>query len=101
MATGIFAAFWLTRLYEAAGYSRMTSRRYLETGQPVPGQGMSYTLYEVEGEDAIVRMLTYVPETGRVSCYPKPPVKKLFAPERCTPTTEERFLELWRLGGGP
>ena len=72
--------------------------RYLETAQPVPGQGMSYTLYEVEGHDTILRMLTCLPEVGKVSCYPKPPVKKLFAPERCEEIGAERFLDLWEQG---
>lgn len=74
--------------------------RYLETAQPIPGQGMSYTLYEVEGHDTIVRMLTSIPEVGKISCYPKPPVRKLFAPERCSDISSERFLELWSEGQG-
>lgn len=72
--------------------------RYLMTTQMVPGQGMSYTMYEIEGEDQIQRMLTSLPETGKVSIYPKPPVKKLFAPERCDEVPEEEFLKLWAEG---
>ena len=80
------------------GLTLQMELRYLETAQPVPGQGMSYTLYEVEGEDTIVRMLTSLPQVGKISRYPKPPVKKLFAPERCEQIAAERFLELWEQG---
>jgi len=68
---------------------------YLKTEQIVPGQGMSYTYYELEEPDTIVRMLTTIPETGMVKKYPKPPVKKLFAPERCLPASAGEFHELW------
>ncbi len=74
------------------------SYRYLMTQQIIPNQGMSYTLYEVEGEDQILRMLTAIPETGRISIYPRPPVKKLFAPERCETTSAEEFQKLWEEG---
>jgi hypothetical protein len=72
--------------------------RYLMTQQIVPNQGMSYTLYEIEGENTILRMLTTIPEVGKVSIYPKPPVKTLFAPERCMDSTEEEFKKLWEAG---
>jgi len=74
------------------------ANRYLMTSQMVPGQGMSYTMYEIEGEDQILRMLTSIPEVGKVSIYPKPPVKKLFAPERCDEVSEEEFVKLWAEG---
>ena len=76
------------------------SNKYLKTSQLVPGQGMSHTLYEIEGEDTILRMLTSIPEVGKISLYPKPPVKKLFAPERCEQSSEEEFKGLWKEGGG-
>ncbi|MCB1309020.1 MAG: hypothetical protein KDK30_12600 [Leptospiraceae bacterium] len=72
--------------------------KYLKTAQPIPGQGMSFTLYEVEGADTIVRMLTTIPDTGKVSIYPKPPVKKLFAPERCDASNAEEFQTIWEQG---
>ena len=74
------------------------SFKYLKTEQIVPNQGMSYTLYEIEGENTIMRMLTTIPDVGKVSIYPKPPVKSLFAPERCAASTEEEFKELWAAG---
>ena len=52
--------------------------KYLKTQQIVPDKGMSFTLYEIEGENTILRMLTTIPEAGMVKCYPKPPVKTLF-----------------------
>ncbi len=74
------------------------SYRYLKTSQVVPGQGMSYTLYEIEGENTIARMLTTIPDVGKISIYPRPPVKTLFAPERCDPSSPEEFQKLWSEG---
>lgn len=74
--------------------------KYLKTSQIVPGQGMSHTLYEIEGENTILRMLTSIPEVGKISLYPKPPVKSLFAPERCEASSEEEFMGLWKEGSG-
>ena len=73
-------------------------KQYLRSAQPVPNQGMSFTYYEIEGEDQIVRMLTHIPETQALKLYPKPPVKKLFAPERCEAVLENEFRELWEQG---
>lgn len=72
--------------------------RYLKTSQIVPGKGMSFTLYEVEGVDTILRMLTTLPHVNEISIYPKPPVKKLFAPERCENVSAEEFMKLWEEG---
>lgn len=72
--------------------------KYLKTQQIVPDKGMSFTLYEIEGENTILRMLTTIPESGMLKCYPKPPVKTLFAPERCGASSEEEFLDLWERG---
>ncbi len=74
------------------------SFRYLKTSQPIPGQGMSHTLYEVEGEEQINRMLTYIPDTAKIALYPNPPVKKLFAPERCEESSQEEFHRIWEEG---
>jgi len=74
------------------------SERYLMSQQVIPGKGMSYTYYEIEGEDKIIRMLTHIPEVGQVSIYPKPPVKKLFAPDRCEQVEDSVFKDLWTEG---
>ncbi|MDH5654375.1 MAG: hypothetical protein OEZ34_00575 [Spirochaetia bacterium] len=74
--------------------------KYLQTEQIVPGQGMSYTMYEIEGENIIKRMLTTIPDVNKISIYPKPPVKTLFAPERCQTVQESDFKNLWEKGGG-
>ncbi len=72
--------------------------RYLKTSQIIPGQGMSYTLYEIEGTNTILRMLTSIPDVNKISLYPKPPVKTLFAPERCQESSVDEFHELWNKG---
>lgn len=59
---------------------------------------MSYTMYEVEGQDVILRMLTTIPDIGEVHIYPKPPVKKMYKPELCDEIEASRFLGLWTLG---
>ncbi|ASV12584.1 MULTISPECIES: hypothetical protein [Leptospira] len=72
--------------------------KYLETEQVIPSKGMSYTMYEVEGEDQIQKMMTYIPDTDEIHTYPKPPVKKLYKPELCKVIDEIVFSELWKLG---
>jgi hypothetical protein len=72
--------------------------KYLETSQIIPSKGMSYTLYEIEGEDKILRMLTFIPNTDELYIYPKPPVKKLYKPELCKEINQKNFLELWKKG---
>lgn len=72
--------------------------KYLETSQIIPSKGMSYTLYEVEAEDKILRMLTTIPDVGEIHIYPKPPVKKLYKPELCKVIEENEFLGLWTMG---
>ena len=59
---------------------------------------MSYTMYEVEGEDQIIRMMTYIPDAEEIYIYPKPPVKKLYKPELCQQIEESEFSRLWRIG---
>ncbi|MCB1143405.1 MAG: hypothetical protein H7A24_16230 [Leptospiraceae bacterium] len=72
--------------------------KYLETSQIIPAKGMSYTMYEIEGEDKILRMLTSIPDVDELHTYPKPPVKKLYKPELCKEISKELFLELWEKG---
>jgi hypothetical protein len=72
--------------------------KYLETSQIIPSKGMSYTMYEVEGDDKILRMLTTIPDVGEIHIYPKPPVKKLYKPELCRVIEENEFLGLWTMG---
>ena len=56
--------------------------RYLKSAMPVPGNGTAFMLYEIEGENTIVRMLTHIPETNEIKLYPSPKMKTLFQPER-------------------
>ncbi|MCE9500099.1 MAG: hypothetical protein K8R21_06330 [Leptospira sp.] len=72
--------------------------KYLEASQIIPAKGMSYTLYEIEGEDQIIRMITHIPDIDEVHIYPKPPVKKLYRPELCKSADETEFIRLWKLG---
>ncbi len=72
--------------------------KYLETTQIIPMKGMSYTMYEIEGEDKILRMLTFIPDADELHIYPKPPVKKLYKPELCREVESESFLNLWAKG---
>lgn len=72
--------------------------KYLETSQIIPGKDISYTMYEVEEEDKIVRMLTFIPQTDELFIYKKPPVKKLYKPELCLEIDSDRFLNLWKKG---
>jgi hypothetical protein len=72
--------------------------KYLETSQIIPMKGMSYTMYEIEGEDKIIRMLTFIPDVNELHIYPKPPVKKLYKPELCKEVEAEYFLKLWTDG---
>ncbi|MCE9599213.1 MAG: hypothetical protein K8S54_14720 [Spirochaetia bacterium] len=69
--------------------------KYLKTEQFIPNKGMSFTMYEIEGENTITRMLTWIPDVDQISIYPKPPVKQLFAPERCEGVLENEFMGLW------
>ena len=88
----LIAFFGLPVIYSPMLYT------YLKTSQIVPGQGMSYTLYEIEGENTILRMLTHIPDVKKISLYPNPPVKSLFAPERCEDSSESEFTALWEQG---
>ncbi|MCX7634021.1 MAG: hypothetical protein N2Z22_11885 [Turneriella sp.] len=72
--------------------------RYLKSAMPVPGKGIAYMLYEIEGENTIVRMLTHIPETGEIKLYPKPKVRTLFDPQRLEETTQAEFEAIWQKG---
>ena len=72
--------------------------RYLQSEQIIPNKGMSYTMYEIEDVNTSLRMLTWIPDADQISIYPKPPVKQLFAPERCAQIDESQFLGLWQEG---
>ncbi len=69
--------------------------KYLRSSQIIPNQGMSYTYYEIDENDEIKRMLTHIPDINKCQLYTKPPVKKLFAPERCEESSKEVFDQLW------
>ena len=64
----------------------------------VPGKGTAWTLYEVNEEEKITRMMTHIPETGEISLYPKPKMKTLFQPERLDEATAEEFDYVWSKG---
>jgi hypothetical protein len=72
--------------------------KYLESSQIIPAKGMSHTFYEIEDEDKILRMLTYIPDVNELHIYPKPPVKKLYKPELCREVEDSVFLNLWADG---
>lgn len=73
-------------------------KTYLISSQPIPEKGMSYNWYEIEGEDTILRMLVSIPSDGTIKLYAKPPVKKLFAPQRCEKGNKAEFISLWDQG---
>lgn len=69
--------------------------KYLKSAQVIPDKGMSFTLYEIEEENKIVRILTMLPGQEKAIRHPDPAVKILFAPERCEEITEEEFMKIW------
>ncbi|MCB1146729.1 MAG: hypothetical protein KDK41_09110 [Leptospiraceae bacterium] len=72
--------------------------KYLKSGQVVPGKGTAWMLYEIEGEDTIVRMLTHIPENNEIKLYPNPKMKKLFQPERLEESNKDEFEYIWGSG---
>ncbi len=74
--------------------------KYLKSAQVVPGKGTAWMLYEVEGNDTIVRMLTHIPEVGEIKLYPQPRVKTLFRPELLAEASREEFEYLWETAAG-
>ena len=55
-------------------------------------------MYEIEGDDKILRMITSIPEMDELHVYPKPVVKKLYKPELCKEIESSLFLSLWEEG---
>ncbi|MFO1526213.1 MAG: hypothetical protein U1F16_09605 [Turneriella sp.] len=72
--------------------------RYLKSAMPVPGKGTAYMLYEIEGENTIVRMMTHIPEANEIKLYPNPKVKTLFEPDRLDEAAKEEFDYIWEMG---
>ena len=72
--------------------------RYLKSAMPVPGKGTAFMLYEIEGENTIVRMLTHIPEMNEIKLYPSPKMKTLFQPERLDEASKEEFEYIWDMG---
>ncbi len=68
---------------------------YFKTAQPIPGKGDAWTYYECGENQAVLRQLTHIPETGELTKVPDPIVKKLFRPEILQDATEEEFKALW------
>lgn len=71
---------------------------YLQSVQPIPGRGNSFTLYEAQEDYSIVRVLTYIPTDGQVTLYPEPKMKKVFMPERLETISQTQFEKLWQQG---
>lgn len=69
--------------------------QYFKTGQYVPGKGDAWTYYECDDNQAVLRQLTHIPETGELTRVPDPIVKKLIRPEVLHDATAEEFLALW------
>lgn len=55
-------------------------------------------LYEIEGANTIVRMLTHIPESNEIKLYPNPKIKTLFEPERLQEAAKEEFEYIWEMG---
>ncbi|MBL8034680.1 MAG: hypothetical protein JNJ69_13325 [Leptospiraceae bacterium] len=72
--------------------------RYLKSAMPVPGKGTAYMLYEIEGENTIVRMMTHIPEANEITRYPYPTVYTLFEPDRLDEAAKEEFDYIWEMG---
>ncbi len=69
--------------------------KYFKTSQFVPGKGDAWTYYECDDNEAILRQLTYIPETGEISKVPDPIVKRLYRPELLEVSNAQEFLSLW------
>lgn len=72
--------------------------KYLLSSQMIPNKGISHTMYEVEDNDTILRMLTHIPKTNELYLYQKPVVKKLYKPELCMEMEPDEFFKLWERG---
>ena len=71
--------------------------KYLKGAQFVPGKGEAWMYYECDDQTSVVRSLTHLPQTGELTRYPNPPIRKLFRPELLQDATEEEFKKLWEL----
>ncbi len=69
--------------------------KYFKVAQIVPGKGNSWTFYECDDAETVLRSLTHIKETGETTRIPDPIVKKLYRPEILSEATAEEFLEIW------
>jgi len=76
----------------------METMTYFKSGQPVPGKGMAWTIYELNDAEEISRIITFISETGEITRYPSPRMKTLFQRERLDIASEEEFTSLWNQG---
>ena len=72
--------------------------KYLKSEQVVPGKGTAITIYEIEKDDQILRLLTMIPEVDEITLYHKPKLKKLFQPERLEEVSALDFEKYWKKG---
>ena len=72
--------------------------KYYKTAQFVPNKGNAWTLYELNEEEIITRILTHLPETGEITLYAKPKLKTLFQPDRLEESSKEEFEYVWQEG---
>jgi len=69
--------------------------KYFKVAQIVPGKGNSWTYYECDDTETVLRTLTHIQETGETTRIADPIVKKLYRPELLTEATADEFLEIW------
>lgn len=69
--------------------------KYLKAAQSMPGKGTSWMLYEIEGENKVVRVIIHTPDIGEIKVYPEPKLKRLASPQLCEQATKEEFDYLW------
>ncbi len=83
------------------GSRRIGQVIYYKTSQPIPGKGDAWVFYECsEGDEAILRQLTYIPATGEAEQVPDPIVKKLYRPELLEKSSQEEFEQYWQMSEG-
>ncbi|MFA7692536.1 MAG: hypothetical protein GX117_12925 [Candidatus Hydrogenedentes bacterium] len=69
--------------------------RYFKTIQFIPGKGDAYTYYECDDNNALLRQMTYIPETEEIQRIPDPIVKELYQSDRLQTATAAEFESLW------
>ncbi len=69
--------------------------KYFKSSQSIPSKGDSWTYYECDDTEKVLRQLTHIPATGELSRVPDPIVKKLYRRELLSPAEAEEFLTLW------